>query len=295
MKMKKPLILGLVTLLSLSACGKSLHLKALKSNQANGGAPRVAPLATEVLMSALSEADLKEESVVALKNQLSIKTEAPAVTAPEGEVPSEGSAGSEGASLEVAGDAVEGSEAVVEEASNLINLGGAQATFTKDGKEIGYNKSAALVMQAELRLPEKKSVKKVKTLTLKISKIRRFESTDANVSSMAGQILCVVEGMLCSGEKVGLAGGDALQVKSDLFSKGTALELEQVIEANNKVFATNTLTTIDLKAALGLTDESALEFLYANTKSGDAQSRSLRLMLGNQTQIEAASISYELQ
>jgi hypothetical protein len=135
----------------------------------------------------------------------------------------------------------------------------------------------------------------VKSLTLKISKIRRYESTDTNVSSMSGQILCVVEGMLCSGEKVGLAGGEALQVKSDLFSKGSALELEQIIEANNKVFATNTLTTIDLKAALGLTDETALDFLYSNTKSVDTQNRSMRLMLGNQTQIEAASISYELE
>jgi hypothetical protein len=286
--MKKPLILGLVTLLSLSACGKSLHLKSLKSNQANGGAPRVAPLATEVLMSALAEADLSEESVVALKNQLAIKTEAPAASGTD--------AGNTGdAGTETTGEPTLESDVALDDAAGLINLGGAQATFTKDGKEIGYNKSAALVMQATLKLPERKTVKKVKSLNLKISKIRRFDSTDANVSSMAGQILCVVEGMLCSGEKVGLAGGDALQVKSDLFAKGSALELEQVIEANSKVFATNTLTTIDLKAALGLTEESALEFLYSNTKSVDAQNRSLRLMLGNQTQIEAASISYELE
>ncbi len=267
--MKKPLILGLLTLFTLSACGKSLHLTALKGNQANGGAPRVAPLVSEVLMSALAEGDLADEAVVAMKNQLAIKVDAPA----EADI----------------------ADAELEEAGTLINLGGAQATFTKDGKEVGYNKSAALVMQATLKLPEKKSVKKVKSLTLKISKIRRYESTDTNVSSMSGQILCVVEGMLCSGEKLGLAGGEALQVKSDLFSKGSALELEQIIEANNKVFATNTLTTIDLKAALGLTDETALDFLYSNTKSVDTQNRSMRLMLGNQTQIEAASISYELE
>jgi hypothetical protein len=290
--MKKPLILGLLTLFTLSACGKSLHLTALKGNQANGGAGRVTPLVSEVLLSALADADLSDESVVALKNQLAIKTEAPAA-----------------ADADAGGDALDGTttdeatvdeatvdEATADDAATLINLGGAQSTFTKDGKEIGYNKSAALVMQATLKLPERKTVKKVKSLTLKISKIRRFESTDANVSSMSGQILCVVEGMLCSGEKVGLAGGDSLQVKSDLFAKGSALELEQVIEANSKVFASNTLTMIDLKAALGLTDESAVEFLYANTKSSaDGQSRAMRLMLGNQTQIEAASISYELE
>jgi hypothetical protein len=281
--MKKPLILGLLTLFTLSACGKSLHLTALKANSASGGAARVAPLASEVLMSALAEADLADESVVALKNQLAIKTDAPAV-AEEGDVADAGAA--EGAA------AAEEAEAT---AGALINLGGSQATFTKDGKEVGYNKSAALVMQATMKLPEKSKVKKVKSLNLKISKIRRFESTEANVSSMSGQILCVVEGMLCSGEKVGLASGDALQVKSDIFSKGSAIELEQVIEANDKVFATNTLTTIDLKAALGLSDESAVEFLYANTKAVDAQNRALRLMLGNQTQIEAASISYELE
>lgn len=281
--MKKPLILGLLTLFTLSACGKSLHLTALKANSASGGAARVAPLASEVLMSALAEADLADESVVALKNQLAIKTDAPAV-AEEGDVADAGAA--EGAA------AAEEAEAT---AGALINLGGSQATFTKDGKEVGYNKSAALVMQATMKLPEKSKVKKVKSLNLKISKIRRFESTEANVSSMSGQILCVVEGMQCSGEKVGLASGDALQVKSDIFSKGSAIELEQVIEANDKVFATNTLTTIDLKAALGLSDESAVEFLYANTKAVDAQNRALRLMLGNQTQIEAASISYELE
>lgn len=285
--MKKPLILGLLTLFTLSACGKSLHLTALKSNQANGGAPRVTPLVSEVLMSALADADLSDESVVALKNQLAIKTEAPAAADADAGGDAEAAAALDGTALD---------EATADEAATLINLGGAQATFTKDGKEIGYNKSAALVMQATLKLPERKSVKKVKSLTLKISKIRRFESTDANVSSMAGQILCVVEGMLCSGEKLGLAGGDSLQVKSDLFAKGSALELEQVIEANSKVFATNSLTMIDLKAALGLTDESAVEFLYANTKSSaDGQSRAMRLMLGNQTQIEAASISYELE
>jgi len=279
--MKKPLILGLLTLFTLSACGKSLHLTALNNNQANGGAPRVTPLVSEVLMSALSDAELADEAVIAMKNQLAIKAEAPA------------DAGV--ADAPVSESDTTALEAASVDAGSLINLGGAQASFTKDGKEVGYNKSAALVMQAKMKLPEKKSVKKVKSLTLKISKIRRFESTDANVSSMSGQILCVVEGMLCSGEKVGLSGGDALQVKSDLFSKGSALELEQVIDANNKVFTSSTLTTIDLKAALGLTDESALEFLYANTKAVDAQNRSMRLMLGNQTQIEAASISYELE
>jgi hypothetical protein len=280
--MKKPLILGLLTLFTLSACGKSLHLTAMKGYQGNGGAPRVSPLVSEVLMSALSDADLSDESVVALKNQLAIKTEAPAAADADASGDPAADAALDGAALD--------------EAATLINLGGAQATFTKDGKEIGYNKSAALVMQATLKLPERKTVKKVKSLTLKISKIRRFESTDANVSSMSGQILCVVEGMLCSGEKVGLAGGDSLQLKSDLFAKGSALELEQVIEANSKVFATNSLTMIDLKAALGLTDESAVEFLYANTKSSaDGQNRAMRLMLGNQTQIEAASIAYELE
>ena len=236
-------------------------------------------------MSALAEADLADESVVALKNQLAIKTDAPAVA-------DDGTAADAGADTDAGSVALEAAE---DSAGALINLGGSQATFTKDGKEVGYNKSAALVMQATMKLPEKSKVKKVKSLNLKISKIRRFESTESNVSSMSGQILCVVEGMLCSGEKVGLASGDALQVKSDLFSKGSAIELEQVIEANDKVFATNTLTTIDLKAALGLSDESAVEFLYGNTKEVDAQNRALRLMLGNQTQIEAASISYELE
>jgi hypothetical protein len=344
--MNKSLALALMTLFTLSACGKSLHLTELKDpNKKDGKGDRVAVVAEEAVLAALTEAELKDEAVESMRKQLALKgADAPPAdpVADPGKTADAGTAQHEGTTGFEVGPSVEDAAAVVEEAQTLYNLGTAQAKFTKDGKEIGYNKSAAVVMRAIFKLPaDQKSVKKVKSLTLKLPKVRRFDSTETNTSSMAGQILCVVDGMLCSGEKSGLASGDALQVKSDLFAKGSALELEQALEGQEKVFASNAVMTIDLKAALGLTDQSAIDFLYSNTKelkeqpaaSPDAgakegaaqdqsgktesakvepvkneaapaasgapapakQQRVLRLMLGNQTQVEGGSISIELE
>jgi hypothetical protein len=300
--MKSPVVLALCALLTLSACGKSLHLTTLKDK---GGAPRVVEKSQEAILAKLSDADLAGEAVVALKKE--IMNEGIMAASPTPDAGGDAAASptpDAGAALEAWDAALAGDEA----GSTLLNLGSSDSKYTKEGKEIGYVKASAMVMQAVIKLPtDKKELKKVKSMTLKLPKLRRYEATDAGVSSMSGQILCVVEGKLCTGDKSGIAS-ETLSVKSDAFSKASALELEQAIEGKDKVFASTQMVTIDLKAALGLSDESAVEFLYANTMelkleatesagtpAPKSANRVLRLMIGKQTAIESGSISIELE
>ena len=162
-----------------------------------------------------------------------------------------------------------------------------------DGLEIPYSSYAVEVVTATLDVPSADQIDSVKSLKLILKGLSRSGSIDQDQADLSGQILCVVDGMLCSGDGTNVRRPNDLRMLSTDFSSVTGLKAVGTSNSQ-KIFSKDGDVTIDLKSALSLSDQAAQEFLTKNSIEGKTPGqRVFRIALGKQSFVQGGELELE--
>jgi hypothetical protein len=269
--MKLQSVLALIALVLVSACGKSMHLTSIQNNANAGG------LSTSAEVKPTDAAtQATDPSGVKVTGSLSS-------LAPD----------------DYTNALIFTAANIMRTADRVDNLGIASMDNTQgslklsDGQEVPYSSYAVEVVTATLDIPAADQIESVKSLKLVLKGLTRSSPMDQDQADLSGQILCVVDGMLCSGDGTNVRRPNDLRMLSTDFSSISGLKA--VGTSNSlKIFTKDTDVTIDLKSALSLSDQAALEFLTKNSIEGKTPGqRVFRLALGKQSFVQGGELQFE--
>ncbi len=269
--MKLQSVFGLIALVLVSACGKSMHLTSIQNNASAGGLSTSAEV--KPTDAATPATDASGVKVAGSLNSLALEDYNNALIFTAANI------------MSTADRAEHLGIASMDNTQGSLKL--------SDGQDVPYSSYAVEVVTATLDVPAADQIESVKSLKLVLKGLSRSGSIDQDQADLSGQILCVVDGMLCSGDGTNVKRPNDLRMLSTDFSLISGLKAAGTSN-NQKIFTKDGDVTIDLKSALSLSDQAAQEFLTKNSIEGKTPGqRVFRIALGKQSFVQGGELELE--